>query len=304
MQRISAILGVPTDPTRGESGQARREREARERQAEMARLAGMTAAEAAEHLDRHCPHCGALLTPYEFFQGRFGFGVWRYHDRHGCAEEAQALAAHDAAVVAERARHPAERLTQAGLTGELATASFSTFKARANWKDALALKGQVMQWAAQMQAGPAGRWLVLHGGYGLGKSHLAAACVRQVVEQGEHSAFFRVWPEYLQRLKLSWSTRNDPDGEREADIIAELARGWLVVLDDLDKVNPTDWQREQLFVVLDRRLTDQLPTIITCNARPGPALAQIIGKASADRLLGRALLVGFEGPSFRSGVQL
>ena len=87
---------------------------------------------------------------------------------------------------------------------------------------------------------------------------------------------------------------------------ARLARGQRgrVALDDLDKVKSSDWMQSQLFMVLNRRLTDRLPTVITCNARPGPQLAAVIGKAATDRLMGRAVLVSFEGPSYRSGVQL
>lgn len=307
MQALNEVLGsmygVEVDQPRGESGEARRQREAQARRLEMAALAEMTADQAAAHLDRHCPYCGALLIPYEFFKGRYGFGIWRYRDRHHCPEETQALAAQDAAQSAENRRTLAARLERAGLTGELATATFDTFRARRDWRDALVVKQKALDWLAGLQAGQT-NWLVLHGGYGLGKSHLAAALCRAVLEQGEHSAFFRVWPEWLQRLQLSWGQRHEPDAEKESDIVAEMSRGWLVALDDLDKVKSSDWMQSQLFMVLNRRLTDRLPTVITCNARPGPQLAAVIGKAATDRLMGRAVLVSFEGPSYRSGVQL
>lgn len=307
MQALNEVLGsmygVEVDQPRGESGEARRQREAQARRLEMAALAEMTADQAAAHLDRHCPHCGALLIPYEFFKGRFGFGVWRYHDRHGCPEEAQALGAQDAAQQAANRQTLAARLERAGLTGELAGATFDAFRGRPDWREAQVVKQRVLDWYADLLTGRAG-WLVLHGGYGLGKSHLAAAVCRAVLERGEHSAFFRVWPEWLQRLQLSWGQRNEPEAERESAIVAEMARGWLVAIDDLDKVKPSEWAQSQLFMVINRRLTDRLPTIVTCNARPGPQLAAVVGKATTDRLLGQATVVQFEGPSYRSGVRL
>lgn len=305
MQSIGSLLTGRSDlpPVDGLDGRTRREREEQARREEMAALARMTADEAAQHLNRHCPYCGALLTPYELYRCKFG-ATWRYHDRHGCQAEEQALAAREAARQQAAARRFQERLTRAGLVGGLATATFDTYHERQDWPGALDTKRRVVAWLDSVMAGER-KWLLLHGGYGMGKTHLAAACVRRVLEEGDRSAFLRVWPQYLRRLQLSWSTRDDPEGEREADIVNELARGWLVVLDDLDKVSSTDWQRQQLFTVVNQRMTDRLPTIITCNTTPGVELARIVGKATMDRILGCSVVVTLKGgPSYRSGLSL
>lgn len=305
MQSIGSLLTGRPDrlPVDGLDGRTRREREEQARREEMAALAQMTADEAAQHLNRRCPYCGALLTPYELYRCRFG-ATWRYHDRHGCQAEEQALAAREAAWQQAEARRFQERLTRAGLVGGLATAAFDTYHERQDWPGALDAKRRVMAWLDSVMAGER-KWLLLHGGYGMGKTHLAAACVRRVLEERDRSAFLRVWPQYLQRLKLSWSTRDDPEAEKEYDIVNELSRGWLVVLDDLDKVAATDWQRQQLFTVVNQRMLDRLPTIITCNTTPGVELARIVGKATMDRILGCSVVVALQGgPSYRSGLSL
>jgi DNA replication protein DnaC len=119
-----------------------------------------------------------------------------------------------------------------------------------------------------------------------------------------------VWPEYLKRLQASW----DGDGERTAAIEEELASGRLVVLDDVDKRNPSQWSREVLFTAMNRRYNEGLPTVMTFNHGPDDAdpkapgrkaLEEFLGRATLDRLIGSvAKVVAFEGASYRSGRRL
>lgn len=164
-------------------------------------------------------------------------------------------------------------------------------------------------------------WLILYGQYGNGKSHLAAAVIREALAHGwttpstgsGRGCYFRVWTEYLKRLQASWKPRpDDLEAEAEADIVAELQDGRLVVIDDLDKKDPTVWTRGVLYGVLNYRYNAELPTILTFNFGPDDAdprapgrlaLEEYLGRASLDRLIGAACdVIEFGGPSFRSGV--
>jgi len=155
-----------------------------------------------------------------------------------------------------------------------------------------------------------GKWLILHGGYGTGKSHLAAAVIREAMEADVPQAYFRVWTEYLKRLQASW---DDNAREHTSDIERELASGRLVVIDDIDKRRPTAWTREVLFTALNRRYNARLPTVLTFNYGPDDvdrnapgrlALEEYLGRATLDRLLEVSIMVEFAGPSYRSGVEL
>jgi len=104
----------------------------------------------------------------------------------------------------------------------------------------------------------------------------------------------------------------EPEDEREADIIAELTTGWLVVLDDLDKQNNTDWERETLYTFLNQRYVGLLPTVLTLNTALDAPDPLAPGRLALERVMGRAVLdriyevcwgvVEFDAPSYRSGM--
>lgn len=267
----------------------------------------------AEEQGWYCPHCGQLTPPTTFLPdpwGRPGRGMWIAPTHHGCPQE-RAVIERAARLEAEardaaRAQRWNALLTHCGLIERWAEATFDTYNPRRDWAPAATLKAAVQQYTAAILGGEKQHsWLVLVGNYGTGKSHLAAACVRNALEAGRR-AYFRVWPNYLRRLQLSWGENAE---EREADILDEMADGWLVALDDLDKRrDPSGWGREMLFSFLNERYSKRLPTIITLNTAltaPDPnapgrmALETIVGGAVLDRIFEMATVLDFSGPSYR-----
>lgn len=265
----------------------------------------------AEEQGWYCQHCGQLMPPATFLPDpwrRPGRGMWLAPTHHGC--ETERVAIERAARIERQARDAEERrrwearLERAGLTGRWATATFATFESRADWPRATDVRAMVAGYVDAVLAGTDRYWLILVGNYGVGKSHLAAACVRHALD-ARRRAHFCVWPEYLRRLKLSWA---EESLEREADVLSEMEQGWLVALDDLDKQRPTEWARETLFSFLNARYNAQLPTIITLNtgladrdpAAPGRlALEAILGNAILDRIAEMSTVVECDGPSYR-----
>ena len=259
-----------------------------------------------------CPHCGGPMLPATFLPDPFnrpGRGMWLPPTHHGCQQERAVL---DRQAQAEAAAHENERrarwaglLEYAGLIGRLGEATFDNFLVRADWPGAQTAQACVRAWWLNVLDGKGSKpWLALVGNFGTGKSHLAAACARSALEAGKRG-YFRVWSDYLRRLQMSWGAGAE---EREADIIEELADGWLVVLDDLDKRRGTEWGREMLFSFVNQRYNRRLPTIITLNTGisvPDPvapgrlALETLLGNATLDRIFELASVVEFDGPSYR-----
>lgn len=142
-------------------------------------------------------------------------------------------------------------------------------------------------------------WLVLCGATGLGKSHLAEAAVRDQVGRHERTRWENV-PELLDRLR----GRQDEEADRSLALIA--ATPWLV-LDDLDKIRPTDWALERLYMLVNSRAWRERRTLFTTNeSRRGLAsrLGQVgdeRAEAIADRVFDRTLaqVCVLEGPSYR-----
>lgn len=113
---------------------------------------------------------------------------------------------------------------------------------------------------AQMFADNPQGWLLLLGGYGVGKTHLAAAIANRAVASGVPTLFLTV-PDLLDSLRGSYGDEGS-GFERRFD---EIRRAPLLVLDDFGTQNATDWAREKLFQILNHRYVNRLPTVVTTN---------------------------------------
>ncbi|MEO1646315.1 MAG: ATP-binding protein, partial [Chloroflexota bacterium] len=108
---------------------------------------------------------------------------------------------------------------------------------------------------------PDGRWLVLEGTYGCGKTHLAAAVGNARLERGDWVLFITA-PDLLDHLRGSYS----PSSEMTYNETFERLRDTeLLIIDDLGVENPSEWAQEKLFQLLDYRYSHRKHTIITTN---------------------------------------
>lgn len=104
-------------------------------------------------------------------------------------------------------------------------------------------------------------WLVLLGGYGCGKTHLAAAIANHVVGQGQ-PALFVVVPDLLDHLRATYSPHSTVAYDQR---FAEIRSASLLILDDLGAHSSTSWAQEKLFQLFNDRYNAQLPTVVTSN---------------------------------------
>lgn len=135
-------------------------------------------------------------------------------------------------------------------------------------------------------------WLVLLGGYGVGKTHLAAAVANEAVSRGIPTHFLTV-PDLLDWLRATY----DSAEENFEDRFDELRTTGLLVLDDLGTQNATPWATEKLYQIINHRYTNRLPLIVTSNQ----ALEEIDGRIQS-RLRDPELvaLVRIHAPDYRS----
>lgn len=104
-------------------------------------------------------------------------------------------------------------------------------------------------------------WLLFKGGYGCGKTHLAAAIANYRLSLG-HPVLFVSTPDLLDHLRSSFS----PTAEASYDQRFEQVRNApLLILDDLGSHSNTEWAQEKLYQIFNHRYNAQLPTIITTN---------------------------------------
>ena len=104
-------------------------------------------------------------------------------------------------------------------------------------------------------------WLLIRGGYGCGKTHLAAAIANYRISQG-YPALFVVVPDLLDHLRSTWSPTNPVSFDERFE---EVRTAPLLILDDLGTQSSTPWAQEKLFQIFNYRYSARLPTVITTN---------------------------------------
>ena len=104
-------------------------------------------------------------------------------------------------------------------------------------------------------------WLILFGGYGCGKTHLAAAIANRAVERGQ-PVLFVVVPDLLDHLRATYSPTSPVRYDERFD---EVRNAPLLIMDDLGTQSSTTWATEKLFQILNYRYNAHLPTVITSN---------------------------------------
>jgi DNA replication protein DnaC len=105
-------------------------------------------------------------------------------------------------------------------------------------------------------------WLLFRGGYGSGKTHLAAAIANYRLDGGQ-PAVFVVIPDLLDHLRGAYSPHSDTSYDER---FAEVRDCPLLILDDLGTESNTPWADEKLFQIFNYRYNAKLPTVITTNS--------------------------------------
>lgn len=136
-------------------------------------------------------------------------------------------------------------------------------------------------------------WLVLRGGYGSGKTHLAAAIANEAL-QARAQVLFAVVPDLLDHLRSAFA----PNSPVQYDELFEGVRSThLLVLDDLGTESATPWAQEKLYQIINFRYNYQMPTVVTTNRR-----LEQIDERILSRLRDQALcrIVEISAGDFRS----
>jgi len=144
--------------------------------------------------------------------------------------------------------------------------------------------------------------LFLIGPPGVGKTHLAVAVLKEVVQKtGAHGLFYET-PELLRVIRHTY----DPVVRTsESDILRPVMGAQILVLDDLGAEKTSEWVEETLNLIVNHRYSEKLLTVFTSNFEAVPdrtdpdALLCRIGFRLYSRLHEMCEFVELNGADYR-----
>ena len=143
--------------------------------------------------------------------------------------------------------------------------------------------------------------VVLYGTKGTGKTGLAVAMARGAFDKGA-TIRFTTARDLMQTFRASM--RDDGEGEQSVD--ASFLAPQVLVLDEFGGTTLTDYQRDTLTALIDKRQKERRQTLITLNVEGGllaedvqAQTRELLGGRLADRLVEGALWWAMVGKSRR-----
>ena len=105
------------------------------------------------------------------------------------------------------------------------------------------------------------RGLLFMGPAGVGKTHLAVSIIRSLLEKG----FAGLFCEFGSLLKEIQDSYNPVSKSSEMKVLAPIYQADVLVLDELGASVPTEWVRDTMYQIINKRYNDKRLTIFTTN---------------------------------------
>jgi DNA replication protein DnaC len=221
-----------------------------------------------------CPHCRG--TGWEFVQGK---GVRRCE----CRRRIGAL--HTAAKIPKRY--------------ELCTFD-SYFPLNPSQEAAVAFSRHLTDSYPSFDIG-----LLLLGTCGVGKTHLAVAILRALLDKNIPCLFYD-FRDLLKEIQDSWNATKQSS---EMQILSPVYEAEVLVLDELGASKPTEWVKDTMTHIINTRYNDKKVTIFTSNYLDTKAnqydetLTERVGERLRSRLHEMCKVVTLVGEDYRKNVR-
>jgi DNA replication protein DnaC len=175
----------------------------------------------------------------------------------------------------------------------------------------LAADDELSKWAAKVEAQIViddylsldGRGLLFTGAVGVGKTHLAVAILRELIERYQVRGLFYQFGALLRQIQDSY---NPVSQASELKVLQPVFEADVLVLDELGASKPTDWVRDTMMQIINNRYNEKRLTIFTTNFsdsrkndKEGEILEDRIGVALRSRLYEMCKTVVIEGEDYR-----
>jgi len=159
-----------------------------------------------------------------------------------------------------------------------------------------------------------GKGLLLVGGIGTGKTHLAVGILKELIAVRSSTCLFCDYRELLKQIQNCY---NDSVKATELQVLRPVFDAEVLLLDELGAVKPSEWVWDTVSLILNTRYNDNRTTIITTNFADEPAASVVrslsparaaareetlgdrIGERMRSRLHEMCRIVRMDGPDFR-----
>lgn len=235
-----------------------------------------------------CERCGKEAKPKQVVL--IGWKQQRYCESCAAivAEERERELA-----IQERKEKIARLLESSGMRGIMRKMTFDSFRPERRGKIFEVAKQYADDFTPQTDTG-----LIFFGKAGTGKTHLAIAIARFVIEQKQIPARVARTVELLGDIRQTFNEHDGYRAENEAELIHKCASVSLLVLDDLGAEKVSDWVREVLYRIIDERWLEQKPMIVTTNFNL-KELEERIGERIISRIAGMCVQVEMQNRDYR-----
>lgn len=186
-----------------------------------------------------------------------------------------------------------ELLDSSGMRGIMRNMTFDSFSSQRRGKIYEVAKQYAHDFTPKTNTG-----LIFFGKSGTGKTHLAVAIARYVIEQKQIAARVARTVELLADIRQTFSEHDGYRAENEMELIRKFTSVSLLVLDDLGAEKVSDWVREVLYRIIDERWLEQKPIIVTTNFNL-KELEERIGERIISRIAGICVPIEMQNHDYR-----
>ena len=157
-----------------------------------------------------------------------------------------------------------------------------------------------------------GKGLLLTGGNGVGKTHLAVAVLRELVTaKGARGQFW----DFHELIRMIRSSYDEQTKTTELQVLEPVVEADVLLLDDLGAWRMTDWMLDTLFFIVNQRYLGRRATLITTNfpdVSPEEAaaksttnrrveyLVERVGNSVRSRLMEMCVVIRLDGDDHRA----
>jgi DNA replication protein DnaC len=147
--------------------------------------------------------------------------------------------------------------------------------------------------------------LLFMGTCGVGKTHLSVSILKALLEKNIPCLFYD-FRDLLKEIQDSWNPQKQTS---EMKVLAPIFEAEVLVLDELGASKPTEWVKDTMTHVINKRYNDRKVTIFTSNyldAKANPydeTLTERVGARLRSRLHEMCKVVPMIGDDYRKNVR-